>query len=87
MVAEFAVVPVDVHVRLIHDLSAHSPETVASMAVIFGSGITGAGGAGKVVEFAAREGRLSLFPKDAGLKEWTFFFAAAITMAPSRPRP
>ena len=46
MVAEFAVVPVDAHVRLIHDLSAHAPVTVASIAVIFGSGITGAGGAG-----------------------------------------
>ncbi len=39
-----------------------------------------AGGADRVIEFAAREGRLSLFPKEAGLKEWTFFFAAAITM-------
>ena len=39
-----------------------------------------AGGAGRVVEFAAREGRFSLLPKEAGLKEWTFFGAAAITM-------
>lgn len=39
-----------------------------------------AGGAGKVLEFASREGRFSLFPKDGGVKEWTFFLAAAITM-------
>ncbi|MFZ1500349.1 MAG: sodium:solute symporter family protein [Giesbergeria sp.] len=39
-----------------------------------------AGGAGRVVEFAAREGRFSLFPKGGGAKEWTFFAAAAITM-------
>ena len=39
-----------------------------------------AGGAGKVVEFAAREGKFRFFPVDGGLKEWTFFFAAAITM-------
>ena len=39
-----------------------------------------AGGAGRVVEFAAREGRFSLFPKGGGAKEWTFFVAAAITM-------
>lgn len=39
-----------------------------------------AGGAGKVVDFAAREGKFNLFPQDGGLKEWTFFFAAAITM-------
>ena len=34
----------------------------------------------QVVEFAAREGRFSLFPKGGGAKEWTFFVAAAITM-------
>ena len=39
-----------------------------------------AGGAGKVVEFAAREGKFRFFPVDGGPKEWTFFFAAAITM-------
>ena len=39
-----------------------------------------AGGAGKVVGFAAREGKFRFFPVDGGLKEWTFFFAAAITM-------
>lgn len=39
-----------------------------------------AGGAGKVFEFAAREGKFQFFPKDGGFKEWTFFFAAAITM-------
>lgn len=38
-----------------------------------------AGGAGKVVEYAAREGKFQFFPT-GGLKEWTFFFAAAITM-------
>ena len=38
-----------------------------------------AGGAGKVVAFAAREGKFRFFPT-GGLKEWTFFFAAAITM-------
>jgi len=39
-----------------------------------------AGGAGKVIDFAAREGKFQFFPKDGGFKEWTFFFAAAITM-------
>ena len=39
-----------------------------------------AGGAGTVVDFAAREGKFNFFPQDGGLKEWTFFFAAAITM-------
>jgi len=38
-----------------------------------------AGGAGKVLEFAAREGKFRFFP-EGGLKEWTFFVAAAITM-------
>jgi len=39
-----------------------------------------AGGAGKVIDYAAREGKFHFFPQDGGLKEWTFFFAAAITM-------
>lgn len=39
-----------------------------------------AGGAGKVVEFAAREGKFRFFPVDGGFKEWSFFVAAAITM-------
>ncbi len=39
-----------------------------------------AGGAGKVVEFAAREGKFQFFPVNGGFKEWTFFVAAAITM-------
>ena len=39
-----------------------------------------AGGAGRVVEFAAREGKFQFFPQNGGAKEWTFFFAAAITM-------
>jgi Na+/proline symporter len=38
-----------------------------------------AGGAGKVVEYAAREGKFQFFPS-GGVKEWTFFIAAAITM-------
>ncbi len=38
-----------------------------------------AGGAGKVVEYAAREGRFQFFPA-GGAREWVFFFAAAITM-------
>ena len=39
-----------------------------------------AGGAGRVIEFAAREGKFQFFPQNGGFKEWTFFFAAAITM-------
>lgn len=39
-----------------------------------------AGGAGKVVDFAAREGKFQFFPQDGGLKEWSFFIASAITM-------
>ena len=39
-----------------------------------------AGGAGKVIEYAAREGKFQLFPTGGGSKEWIFFFAAAITM-------
>ncbi|MDO5624345.1 MAG: sodium:solute symporter family protein [Pseudomonadota bacterium] len=38
-----------------------------------------AGGAREVVSYAAREGKFQFFPT-GGLKEWTFFFAAAITM-------
>ncbi|MCW5220538.1 high affinity choline transporter 1 [Verminephrobacter aporrectodeae] len=38
-----------------------------------------AGGARKVVEFAAREGKFRFFP-EGGVREWTFFFAAGITM-------
>ena len=38
-----------------------------------------AGGAGKVIDYAAREGKFNFFPT-GGAKEWTFFFAAAITM-------
>jgi SSS family solute:Na+ symporter len=38
-----------------------------------------AGGAGKVIDYAAREGKFRFFP-EGGLKEWTFFVAAAITM-------
>jgi SSS family transporter len=38
-----------------------------------------AGGAGKVVDYAVREGKFRFFPT-GGLKEWTFFVAAAITM-------
>ncbi len=39
-----------------------------------------AGGAGKVVDYAAREGKFQFFPSGGGAKEWTFFVAAAITM-------
>lgn len=39
-----------------------------------------AGGAGKVVDYAAREGKFRFFPSGGGAKEWTFFLAAAITM-------
>ncbi len=38
-----------------------------------------AGGAGKVVDFAVREGKFQFFPT-GGAKEWAFFIAAAITM-------
>ncbi|MGH6626778.1 MAG: sodium:solute symporter family protein [Burkholderiaceae bacterium] len=38
-----------------------------------------AGGAGKVIDYAAREGKFQFFPT-GGLREWIFFFAAAITM-------
>ena len=38
-----------------------------------------AGGAGKVIDYAAREGKFNFLPT-GGLKEWTFFIAAAITM-------
>jgi SSS family solute:Na+ symporter len=38
-----------------------------------------AGGAGKVFEYAAREGKFQFFPT-GGVHDWTFFFAAAITM-------
>ncbi|HEX9720810.1 MAG TPA: sodium:solute symporter family protein [Ramlibacter sp.] len=38
-----------------------------------------AGGAGKVIDYAATEGKFQFFPTGDG-KEWLFFFAAAITM-------
>jgi solute:Na+ symporter, SSS family len=38
-----------------------------------------AGGAGRVIEYAATEGKFQFFP-EGGSKEWIFFFAAAITM-------
>jgi solute:Na+ symporter, SSS family len=38
-----------------------------------------AGGAGRVIEYAASEGKFQFFP-EGGSKEWIFFFAAAITM-------
>ncbi|MDF2464418.1 MAG: transporter, solute:sodium symporter family protein [Ramlibacter sp.] len=38
-----------------------------------------AGGAGKVVEYAATQGKFQFFP-EGGAREWVFFFAAAITM-------
>lgn len=38
-----------------------------------------AGGAGKVIDYAATQGKFQFFPT-GGAKEWIFFFAAAITM-------
>jgi SSS family solute:Na+ symporter len=38
-----------------------------------------AGGAGKVIGYAATEGKFQFFPT-GGAKDWIFFFAAAITM-------
>jgi solute:Na+ symporter, SSS family len=38
-----------------------------------------AGGAGQVIGYAATEGKFRFFP-EGGLKDWTFFFASAITM-------
>ncbi|HWI83925.1 sodium:solute symporter family protein [Ramlibacter sp.] len=38
-----------------------------------------AGGAGKVIDYAARQGKFHFFPS-GGSKEWIFFFASAITM-------
>jgi SSS family solute:Na+ symporter len=38
-----------------------------------------AGGAGKVIDYAATEGKFQFFPEGGG-KDWVFFFAAAITM-------
>lgn len=38
-----------------------------------------AGGAGRVIEFAAHEAKFRFFP-EGGAKEWTFFVAAGITM-------
>ncbi len=39
-----------------------------------------AGGAGRVINYAATEGKFRFFPENADAKEWTFFIAAAITM-------
>ncbi len=39
-----------------------------------------AGGAGRVIDYAATEGKFRFFPENADAKEWTFFIAAAITM-------
>jgi len=39
-----------------------------------------AGGAGRVIEYAATEGKFQFFPTDGEAKTWIFFFAAAITM-------
>ena len=49
-----------------------------SLIAWFAAGL--AGGAGKVVEFAANQGKFRFFPVNGGVKEWLFFFAAAITM-------
>ncbi len=39
-----------------------------------------AGGAGRVIDYAATNGKFQFFPENGGSKEWIFFFAAAITM-------
>ena len=39
-----------------------------------------AGGAGRVVSYAAENGKFQFFPTDGDARTWTFFFAAAITM-------
>ena len=39
-----------------------------------------AGGAGRVIDFAAREGKFRFFPDDGSARTWLFFFAASITM-------
>jgi solute:Na+ symporter, SSS family len=39
-----------------------------------------AGGAGKVVQYAASEGKFHFFPTEGGARAWLFFFGAAITM-------
>jgi SSS family solute:Na+ symporter len=39
-----------------------------------------AGGAGRVIDYAATEGKFQFFPTDGEAKTWIFFFAAAITM-------
>ncbi|WP_374669763.1 sodium:solute symporter family protein [Ramlibacter sp.] len=39
-----------------------------------------AGGAGKVIDYAATNGKFEFFPTTGETKDWIFFFAAAITM-------
>ncbi len=39
-----------------------------------------AGGAGRVINYAASEGKFRFFPENADFKQWLFFIAAAITM-------
>ena len=39
-----------------------------------------AGGAGKVIAYAASEGKFHFFPDSGSGKDWVFFFAAGITM-------
>jgi len=39
-----------------------------------------AGGADRVIDYAATNGKFQFFPEGGGSKEWIFFFAAAITM-------
>ncbi|HPK31486.1 MAG TPA: sodium:solute symporter family protein [Ottowia sp.] len=39
-----------------------------------------AGGAGKVIDFAAGQGKFQFFPASGNTKDWVFFFAAGITM-------
>jgi SSS family transporter len=39
-----------------------------------------AGGAGKVVDYAAREGKFQFFPAEGGAHAWMFFIASGMTM-------
>jgi Na+/proline symporter len=39
-----------------------------------------AGGAGEVIDYAAREGKFRFLPEDGSPRTWMFFFAASITM-------
>jgi SSS family solute:Na+ symporter len=53
---------------------------VAGLALIAWYAADLAGGAGRVIEFAASEGKFRFFPENASAREWLFFIAAGITM-------